>query len=114
MPALEAARIALEGLEKSDITEIRSFATPPEAVQTVCECVAILKAVKEPGWKGAKGMMSEGGFLKSLMEMNCDVITQKQVSAVRAKMKVSAILLILFYLQCIVLIEMQQIVWITH
>lgn len=90
LPALEAARLALEDLEKSDITEIRSFATPPEAVQVVCECVAIIKNVKEPGWKGAKGMMSEGGFLKSLMEMNCDIITQKQTSAVRAKMKTSS------------------------
>lgn len=88
MPALEAARLALEDLEKSDITEIRSFATPPEAVQTVCECVAIVKGIKDTSWKGAKGMMSEGGFLKSLMEMNCDVITQKQVASVRARMKV--------------------------
>lgn len=33
LPALEAARLALADLEKNDITEIRSFATPPEAVQ---------------------------------------------------------------------------------
>lgn len=93
MPALEAARIALEGLDRSDITEIRSFATPPEPVQTVCECVAIIKGVKETGWKGAKGMMSEGGFLKSLMELNCDIITPKQVTSCRARMKVSCIIL---------------------
>lgn len=90
MPALEAARLALDDLEKSDITEIRSFATPPEAVQTVCECIAIIKNVKEPGWKGAKGMMSEGGFLKSLQEMNCDIITPKQLTQVRARMKQSS------------------------
>lgn len=33
LPALEAARLALSDLDKNDITEIRSFATPPEAVQ---------------------------------------------------------------------------------
>lgn len=33
LPVLEAARLALADLEKNDITEIRSFATPPEAVQ---------------------------------------------------------------------------------
>ena len=88
LPALEAARLALEDLEKSDITEIRSFATPPEPVQTVCECVAIIKGIKEISWKSAKGMMSEGGFLKSLLEMNCDIITQKQVASCRTHMKV--------------------------
>lgn len=35
MPALEAARLALADLDKADITEIRSFATPPEAVQVI-------------------------------------------------------------------------------
>jgi len=34
-------------------------------------------------------MMSEGGFLRSLLEMNCDIITQKQVAQVRAHMKVN-------------------------
>lgn len=43
LPALEIARIALSDLDKSDITEIRSFATPPEAVQIVCESVVILR-----------------------------------------------------------------------
>lgn len=35
LPALEAARLALADLDKNDITEIRSFATPPEAVQVL-------------------------------------------------------------------------------
>lgn len=39
LPALEAARLALEDLEKNDITEIRSFATPPEAVQVKADHV---------------------------------------------------------------------------
>lgn len=88
LPALEAARLALEDLDRNDITEIRSFATPPEAVQIVCECVAIIRGHKEISWKTAKGMMSENGFLRSLMEMNCDIITQKQVTNCRNHMKV--------------------------
>ena len=89
LPELENARLALDNLQKKDITEIRSFATPPEPVQIVCECVAIIKGFKEISWKTAKGMMSEGNFLKSLQEMNCDLITIKQVSSARAHMKVN-------------------------
>uniref|UniRef100_A0A182NRZ8 AAA+ ATPase domain-containing protein n=1 Tax=Anopheles dirus TaxID=7168 RepID=A0A182NRZ8_9DIPT len=87
LPALEVARLALSDLDKSDITEIRSFATPPEPVQVVCECVAIIKGYKDISWKTAKGMMSEGNFLRSLQELDCDAITQKQVATVRANMK---------------------------
>lgn len=89
MPALEAARLALADLEKADITEIRSFASPPEAVQVVCECVAILRGVKDISWKGAKGIMADPNFLRTLQEMNCDLITQKQVKDVKAHMKKS-------------------------
>ncbi|KAB0803715.1 hypothetical protein PPYR_00685 [Photinus pyralis] len=84
LPALEMARLALAELDKSDITEIRSFATPPEAVQIVCECVVIIRGIKEVSWKSAKGMMSDPSFLRTLQELNCDVITQNQVKAVKA------------------------------
>ncbi|XP_017847923.1 dynein heavy chain 10, axonemal [Drosophila busckii] len=87
MPALEEARRALSELEKAQITEIRSFATPPPAVQVVCECVAILKGIKEINWKSAKGMMSDVNFLKSLMEMNTEALTQRQITACRNHMK---------------------------
>lgn len=87
MPALEEARRALADLDKAQITEIRSFATPPPAVQIVAECVAILKGYKEINWKSAKGMMSDVSFLKSLMEMDCEALTGKQINACRAHMK---------------------------
>lgn len=64
LPALETARLALADLDKSDITEIRSFATPPEPVQIICECIVIIRGIKEVSWKSAKGMMSDPSFLK--------------------------------------------------
>jgi dynein heavy chain, axonemal len=88
LPDLENARAALDTLQKKDITEVRSFANPPEPVQIICECVAILKGFKDVSWKTAKGMLSDTGFLKSLQEMNCDLITVKQVTSCRAHMKV--------------------------
>lgn len=57
LPALEEAKQALDSLEKSDVTEIRSFAKPPPAVQTVCECLIIMKNYgggKDLGWNAAK------------------------------------------------------------
>ncbi|ESO91629.1 hypothetical protein LOTGIDRAFT_122204, partial [Lottia gigantea] len=87
LPALEMARIALEDLEKSDVTEIRSFAKPPKAVQTVCECIVVMRGIREVSWKSAKGMMSEANFLKSLTEMDVDGITPKQTAAVKGLLK---------------------------
>ncbi|KAK2902109.1 hypothetical protein Q8A73_011855 [Channa argus] len=88
MPALEAARNALQDLEKSDVTEIRSFAKPPKQVQVVCECILVLRGYKEISWQSAKGMMSEANFLRSLMEMDCDSINNNQVKTVRGFLKI--------------------------
>ena len=93
LPALEDARDALKNLQKADVTEVRSFAQPPPAVQTVCECILMMKASKDISWKAAKGMMSAGDFLSSLMNMDVDNIKPNQVKQVNghlAKNKVSA------------------------
>ncbi|CAH8518373.1 unnamed protein product [Schistosoma turkestanicum] len=83
LPALEQARLALDDLDKSDVTEIRSFAKPPKAVQVVSECICVFKGFKEVNWKTAKGMMSDTNFLQSLQTMDVDNITAKQSSTVK-------------------------------
>ncbi|XP_028292993.1 dynein heavy chain 10, axonemal [Gouania willdenowi] len=87
LPAFEAARSALQDLDKSDVTDIRSFAKPPKQVQVVCECILVLRGYKEISWKAAKGMMSEANFLRSLMEMDCDSIGNQQVRTVKGFLK---------------------------
>lgn len=57
-------------------------------MQIICECVAILKGFKDISWKTAKGMLADMNFLKNLQEMNCELITVKQVTSCRAHMKV--------------------------
>uniref|UniRef100_A0A8D3BG74 AAA+ ATPase domain-containing protein n=1 Tax=Scophthalmus maximus TaxID=52904 RepID=A0A8D3BG74_SCOMX len=88
LPALGAARSALQDLDKSDIIIfILSFAKPPKQVQVVCECILVLRGHKEISWQAAKGMMSEANFLRSLMEMNCDSININQVRTVKGFLK---------------------------
>ena len=79
LPALEEAAQALNDLKKDDITELRSFAKPHQLVQDVCLCVCILKGFKDVSWKGAKAMMTDTGFLKSLMDFEKDGLTERQV-----------------------------------
>lgn len=61
----------------------RSFAKPPKQVQVVCECILVLRGYKEITWQAAKGMMAETNFLRSLMEMDCDAITNNQLKTVK-------------------------------
>ena len=83
LPALEEARSALAELDRSDVTEIRSFAKPPKPVQTVAECIVVLMGIKEVSWKSAKGLMADVNFIRTLQEMDVDNISQKQVQTVK-------------------------------
>jgi dynein heavy chain, axonemal len=46
----------------------------------VCECVVILRGLKDVSWAGAKSMMADGNFLRSLVEFDKDSLTEKQVA----------------------------------
>ncbi len=59
---------------------LRSFAKPPPQVQTVCECIVVMRGLKDPSWKTAKGMMADTNFLSSLQNLDVDGITQAQVN----------------------------------
>ncbi|EGF80533.1 hypothetical protein BATDEDRAFT_25191 [Batrachochytrium dendrobatidis JAM81] len=83
LPALEEARLALANLSSSEITEIRSFAKPPKEVQKVCECICVIKGIKDVSWKSAKTMMSQTDFKSSLSLLDVDGISSNQIKLVK-------------------------------
>lgn len=56
-------------------------------MQTVCECVVILRGIREVSWKSAKAMMAEANFLAALKKMDVDGITVKQTQATKSRSK---------------------------
>ena len=87
IPALEAAKAALENLSKSDITELKSFAKPHPLVEAVTAAVCCLKGVKDTSWKGAKAMMASTSFLNELIEFDKDNIKEKEIKPVKTALK---------------------------
>merc|ERR1719502_751682 len=81
---LEAAKLALSKLKTFNITELRSFAKPHQLVQDVASCVAILMGVKDRSWSGVKAMMGQRGFLRALIELDKDALTEQQIEQVKA------------------------------
>jgi dynein heavy chain len=82
-PALIAAKAALDTLNKTNLTELKSFATPPPAVVNVTAAVMVLlsnktqKVPKDRGWKAAKVMMAKvDEFLGSLVNYNKENIPE--------------------------------------
>ncbi|XP_037943923.1 dynein beta chain, ciliary-like [Teleopsis dalmanni] len=79
-PALVAAQAALNTLNKNNLTELKSFGSPPKAVVNVCAAVMVLLAVngkipRDRSWKAAKlTMVRVDQFLNDLVNYNKDNI----------------------------------------
>ncbi|RHY30280.1 hypothetical protein DYB32_004445, partial [Aphanomyces invadans] len=82
MPALNAAVQALDSLDKKDITEVRSFAKPPQIVIVVMEAVCIMVGEK-PDWDTAKKLLAKSTFMQELKEYDKDNIPPATLKKIR-------------------------------
>ena len=77
---------ALNSLTKGDITEVKSFAKPPPAVQTVMEGICIMLGQK-PDWDTAKKVvLSDSNFLDKLKTYDKDNIPPDVLKKIAVKL----------------------------
>merc|ERR1719399_2470567 len=77
MPAMEAAKEAVNCLTKPAIQELKSLGKPPVECIDVCAATAFLlkNEKKKLDWKGAQKMMNNpGAFLDEIIAFNADEI----------------------------------------
>ncbi|XP_055614548.1 dynein beta chain, ciliary, partial [Uranotaenia lowii] len=92
-PALLAAQQALDTLDKNNLTELKSFGSPPEQVVKVCSAVLVLfspkgKIPKDRSWKACKLMMNNvGQFLNDLIYYDKEHIHPDVIKALQEYLK---------------------------
>ncbi|KAM6403695.1 dynein axonemal heavy chain 17 [Rhynochetos jubatus] len=88
-PALVAAQEALDMLNKNNLTELKSFGSPPQAVVNVMAAVMVLTAPRgeiprDRSWKAAKVMMGKAdAFLDALKRFDKEHIPEACLKAFR-------------------------------
>ena len=92
-PALVAAQAALATLSKANLTELKSFGSPPPAVINVTAAVMVLlsttgKIPKDRSWMKAKNMMSKvDHFLEGLISYDKEHIHPNIITALEPYLK---------------------------
>eukprot|EP00606_Chrysophyceae_sp_TOSAG23-5_P001616 GSChrysophyteH2.ASY1.ANO1.110.1 assembled CDS len=82
LPALESAIKALNSLTKADITEVKSFPNPPNAVRIVMEAICILLG-EEPKWENSKKLLNKSDFIEMLQTYDKDNIPAARLKKLR-------------------------------
>ncbi|KAF5277248.1 hypothetical protein FQR65_LT00356 [Abscondita terminalis] len=92
-PALLAAQEALNTLNKANLTELKSFGSPPGAVTNVTAAVMVLlapasKIPKDRSWKAAKLVMAKvDAFLDALINYDKENIHPEIIKAIEPYLK---------------------------
>lgn len=92
-PALLAAQEALNTLNKNNLTELKSFGSPPGAVTNVTAAVMVLmapngKIPKDRTWKAAKMVMAKvDAFLDALINYDKENIHPEVTKAIQPYLK---------------------------
>lgn len=92
-PALSAAQEALNTLNKANLTELKSFGSPPGAVTNVTSAVMVLlapkgKVPKDRSWKAAKIVMAKvDAFLDALINYDKENIHPEVIKAIQPYLK---------------------------
>eukprot|EP00965_Chrysotila_dentata_P007137 232628-Pleurochrysis_carterae.AAC.3 len=84
MPALDSALEALSEMDKSELKELRSYATPPKQVKTVMEAVGFLLGASSYTWAQSRKLLADPKLIQRLREYDKDAAsaaTQKRISA---------------------------------
>jgi hypothetical protein len=68
-------------MQKGTARRARARIDGRRAGRQVCECVVILRNLKDVSWAGAKLMMADTQFLRSLVEFDKDSLSEKQARA---------------------------------
>ncbi|EFN63906.1 Dynein beta chain, ciliary [Camponotus floridanus] len=92
-PAVRQAEAALDTLNKSNLTELKSFGTPPDAVLKVAQAVLVLFSPegtipKDRSWKACRVLMgSIDGFMSQLRNYEKENIHPEVVKAIQPYIK---------------------------
>ena len=88
-PILDSVNVALSKLNKASIDELKKFRSPPRKVKEVLEAVCVLKGVAPDiygdYWLSAKRMMSEFGFIQSLISFDCENVRPEYMKFIRER-----------------------------
>jgi dynein heavy chain, axonemal len=78
LPALQNAMAEVDKLDKSSISEVKAYTTPPAKVQLCLEAVMILFRLKTD-WPTAKKKISEANFLQQVKSYDKDTVPESMV-----------------------------------
>eukprot|EP00049_Salpingoeca_infusionum_P026814 m.28080 g.28080 ORF g.28080 m.28080 type:complete len:4577 (+) comp9012_c0_seq1:144-13874(+) len=79
-PAVEEAKMAVQGISQRDLNEIKSLAKPPKAVQVALEGALTLMGKNTTDWRAVRTVIAQTGFTSEVLNFDSNSITRKAMA----------------------------------
>ncbi len=89
-PVLEAAKMAVGGIKKDNLNEIRSLKLPPEPIRDVLEGVLRLMHNQDTSWISMKRFLAQPSVIQEILNYDARNITPEVRESVRTLLKTKA------------------------
>lgn len=89
LQSLQTAKLSLIEFQRDTIADILELETPPDDAEAIAECFLILRGSRDISWKNVRAAMLDDDYFKNLSDINCDLISLKQLSQCKIHLKVS-------------------------
>jgi dynein heavy chain 1 len=76
-PAVAEAQVAVSGIKRNHLQEVRGMANPPEAVKLGMESVCTLLGHKIDSWKSIRVVLQAEGFIRSILDYDTAKLTKQ-------------------------------------
>lgn len=83
---MEEAKNAVSGIKKNQLVEVRSMASPPNAVKLAVESICLLLGEKCSNWKEIRAVLVKEDFIPRIVQFNTDAITPEIVEKMKPYM----------------------------
>lgn len=81
-PMLEEADRTLQEIQRSEITELRTFTAPPFVVEQVLKAIALLLG-ESPDWQNVKNVIADFHFITRIKKIDKRNLSDQKISNVR-------------------------------
>ena len=79
--------VAVKGIKRENLNEIKSFKTPPQAIVDVLSGVLILQGIQDLSWNSMKAFLAKRGVIEEILNFDVKTISQRTMNKVRSLIK---------------------------
>ncbi len=79
--------LALKGIKRENLNEIKSFKTPPQPICDVLSGVLLLQGIRDLSWNSMKAFLARRGVIEEILNFDAKTVSKETTSKVKSLLK---------------------------